>query len=167
MIDLSKFVGKRVRLTLGDGSKRERTVCESIWNVYYGDGTFCLSEKPGSPLYSSSGICLSNPQKPYADIVKIEEIKPMKEYEKLEKKVAKLQKEIDRLKKEERCPGLKSVEITRTVHITPKQYLKHCKENDEYPTVKGYEEYYSCWRKNWYRFVDRDTYAEEIKVVED
>lgn len=164
MIDLSKFVGKRVCLTLRDGSKRERTVCESIWNVY-GDETFCLSEKPGNPLYSSSGIYLSDP-KPYADIIEVEEL-TMKEYERLEKKVAKLQKEIDRLKREERCPSLKSVEITRTVHITPEQYLKHCEENDEHPTVKGYEEYYSCWRKNWYRFVDRDTYAQEIKVVED
>ncbi len=160
MIDLSKFVGKRVRLTLRDGSKRERTVCKSIWNVC-GDETFCLSGKPGSPLYSSSGVYLSDP-KPYADIVKIEEIKPMNKYEELEKQVAEMQKEIDRLKREEKnYPNLKPVEITRTVKITPEEYYEYCKEYKEKPTATGYVKYYSS--SAW--FMDSGDYTETFKVI--
>jgi uncharacterized small protein (DUF1192 family) len=106
MVDLSKFVGKEVRVTFRNGCEREVKVRKSIW---YGldNKTFCLSEKPGSPMYNSSGVYLSD-AKINADIIHIEEIKSMNRYEDLEKQVAEMQKEIDRLKAENK----KQSEIT-------------------------------------------------------
>jgi hypothetical protein len=97
-IDLSRFVDKQVRVTFRNGCGREVKVYKSIW-YELDNKTFTLSEKPGSPMYSSSGVYLSD-AKFDADIIHIEEIKPMK-YEGLEKKIAEMQQEIERLKKEE------------------------------------------------------------------
>lgn len=165
MIDLSKFVDKQVRVTFRNGCICEgkvllNTTKSQITNPYYFKNT---QYECG---YTKDGFELDCTEPTAGDITHIEEIKSMK-YEELEKKVAEMQKEIDRLKREdEKYPDLKPVEITRTVRVTPEQYIGYCKENDEYPTVEGYKKYYSCWKKNWYRFVDKDTYTQEIKEVE-
>lgn len=164
MIDLSKFVGKKVRVTFRNGCEREVKVCKSIW-YELGNKTFSLSEKPGSPMYSSSGVYLSD-AKFDADIIHIEEIKIMK-YEELEKRVAEMQKEIDHLKREEKnYPKLKTVKIIRTVTYTPEEYFKYCEENGEEPSEEGYLYYYSEPEVLQDCFMFDEHYTQEIKEVE-
>ena len=138
MIDLSQFVGKKVRVTFRNGETNEGEIdFISKQNIYpysfvYG-GIKSARTKRGSFL-SGSVSCI--------DIIKIEEIKPMSKYEELEKKVAEMQKEIDRLKKEEIVhPKIKSVRVTRTIDYSPAVYLMDCRVNGVYPSQKDFIDY--------------------------
>jgi hypothetical protein len=85
-IDLSKYVGKKVRVTFTDGRKDEYIIVET-----------CIKEFPfkiGMGYYTNLGhsrYCINN----------IEEIKEINEIQELENKVKEMQAEIDRLKAKE------------------------------------------------------------------
>lgn len=154
MIDLSQFVGKKVRITLQSGIVDEGFVKRTL-NYDY-PFTINLNH------YSNNGEWKHSELRKY-NIIQIEEIKSMNRYEELEKQVAEMQKEIDRLKGEEEknCLNLKPVEITRTVKITPEDYYEYCKEYKEKPTATGYVKYYSS--SVW--FTDSGDYTETFKVI--
>jgi hypothetical protein len=162
MIDLSQFVGKNIRVTFRN--KRTKEGLLSLNGIYlypykvrWDDDTSTFFDTVGNSdcLFSSHNI------------IKIEEIKPMNKYEELEKQVAEMQKEIDRLKREEKnYPKLKPVEIIRTVRFTPEEYFEWCEQDGEEPTEEGYVEYYSEPEVLDDCFVNRSSYTQEIKVVE-
>ena len=163
MIDLSKFVNKKVRVTFRGGSEVEGKI---VSNLNYPQSPYLFSyfvdDMYYGRYYNRDGIHTPTEK---LDIIQIEEIKSMNKYEELEKQVAEMQKEIDRLKREEKkYPDLKPVEVIRTVIYTPEEYLDHCKDWEEEPTPDGFMEYVSCWKRNADCFVDSDQYTQEIKV---
>ena len=164
MIDLSKFVGKNVRVTFENGYKDTGFIIKILGECTYYPFIFRTEEL--DTLYTKSGKFNLNCAS-YGDIIHIEEIKTMKKYEQLENQVAEMQKEIDRLKMEEKnYPKLKPVEVIRTVRYTPEEYFEWCEDMDEEPTQDGFREYASCWKRNVDCFADTSQYTQEIKVVE-
>jgi hypothetical protein len=167
MINLSRFVGKKVRVTFRNGDTAEGEISKDDYYSVFPFNLRCLI-KDGivNKCYTITGrFNLIIPVG--TDIIQIEEIKPMSKYEELEKQVAEMQKEIDRLKREEKkYPDLKPMKVTRTVIYTPEEYFEHCKDWEEEPTQDGFREYASCWKRNADCFVDSDQYTQEIKVVE-
>lgn len=161
MIDLSKFVNKKVRVTFRNGSFDSGIISITTINPMF---PYLYAGRSLKEYYNGDGV---RSYKGYDlnawDIIQIEEIKPMNKYEELEKQVAEMQKEIDRLKGEEEknCLNLKPVEITRTVKITPEEYYEYCKEYKEKPTATGYVKYYSS--SAW--FMDSGDYTETFKVI--
>lgn len=165
MIDLSKFVDKKVRVTFRNGKKVEGdfkyiAIHTAIYPYVF---SYVVGNNRKENSYTKNGsynhCCATNS----LDIFHIEEIKPMNRYEELEKQVAEMQKEIDRLKREEEKNNLnlKPVEITRTVKITPEEYYEYCEEYKEKPTTTGYVKYYSS--SAW--FMDSGDYTETFKVI--
>jgi hypothetical protein len=115
--------------------------------------------------FTKGGICDLYGVYSEFNIIHIEEIKPMKKYEQLEKQFVELQKEIDRLKREEKnYPKLKTVKITRTVTITPEEYFEHCEVWQKEPTEEDYVSYYIDDIQN--SFVCEEYYTQEITVME-
>jgi hypothetical protein len=105
MIDLSKFVDKKVRVTWRNGKVIEGRIKKSD----YITKPYLFSNGVWFTTYTRDGRYFAqNPEDAVYDIIHIQEIKPMNHYEELEKQVAEMQKEIDRLKAEEK----KKPEIT-------------------------------------------------------
>jgi uncharacterized small protein (DUF1192 family) len=163
MIDLSKFVGKKVQVTFRNGCICEgrmslNTSMNRVYNPYY------FKNSAYECSYTLDGFELDSTEPTAGDIIQIEEIKPMNKYKELEKQVAEMQKEINRLKMEEEknCLNLKPVEITRTVLIKPEEYYEYCKDYKEKPTATGYIKYYSSSTL----FMDSGDYTESFKVME-
>ena len=159
MIDLSQFVDKNVRVTRVNGEEVECKVLyrkENTIHPYSVDFfAYCRDGRYNNGVISD------------LDIIHIEEIKPMKKYEQLENQIAEMQKEIDRLKREEtNYPNLKLVKIIRTVIYTPEEYFMYCEENEFEASEEGYVEYYSEPEVLDDCFVNRSSYTQEIKVVE-
>jgi|694.fasta_scaffold26997_15 hypothetical protein len=166
MIDLSQFIDKKVRVTFGNNDVRDVEVKFTPGGRH--TFPYKLSWVGVKERYFTRKGCPSEwPRFPELDIIHIEEIKPMKKYEQLEKQVVELQKEIDRLKREEKnYPKLKTVKITRTVIFTPEDYFEHCEEWDEEPTESGYVEYYSDTDSLRDNFECEECYTQEITVME-
>jgi len=159
MIDLSQFIGKNVRVTRVNGEEVECKVLyrkENTIHPYSVDFlSYCRDGRYNNGVISD------------LDIIHIEEIKPMKKYEQLENQIAEMQKEIARLKREEKnYPNLKLVKIIRTVIYTPEEYFMCCEENGFEASEEGYVEYYSEPEVLDDCFVNRSSYTQEIKVVE-
>jgi hypothetical protein len=144
MIDLSKFVDKKVRVTFRNGETYEGEIqTTQSYTIYpYSFNYHRYSYGAAKSPYTKLGKFWSGSVSKL-DIIKIEEIKPMNKYEELEKKVAEMQKEIDRLKKEEIVhPKIKSVRVTRTVVYDPKDdYLTFCNECEFVPSQDGFIDY--------------------------
>jgi len=164
MIDLSQFVDKNVRVTLRNGCICEGKITKNATgNPYY----YKNDEGEYECQHTYDGFELDFTEPTAGDIIHIEEIKPMNKYEELEKQVAEMQKEIDRLKREEKTyPKLKLVKIIRTVIYTPEEYFMCCEENGFEASEEGYVEYYSEPEVLDDCFVNRSSYTQEIKVVE-
>jgi hypothetical protein len=164
MIDLSQFVGKRVRVTLRNGCICEGKITRNTTShPYY----FKNDEGDYECQHTYDGFELDSTEPTAGDIIHIEEIKPMKKYEQLENQIAEMQKEIDRLKREEKnYPNLKLAKIIRTVTYTPEEYFKYCEENDEDPSEEGYVKYYTEPEVLDDCFMCREHYTQEIKVGE-
>jgi hypothetical protein len=181
MIDLSQFVGKRVRVTLRSGKLIEGRIVKTdsshkpyhlfdyngVYNIDYAkDGRYYVNfpETANCDIIKIEEIkTMSFETDPFTEFKHYEEIKTMKKYEELENQVAEMQKEIDRLKRgEKNYPKLKPVEIIRTVRFTPEEYFEWCEDYEEKPTAAGYIDYYSS--DGW--FMNSDNYTQEIKEVE-
>ena len=171
MIDLSQFVGKKVRVTFRSGEMRDCVIrfYPIRTATYPYIISYVIGDKRIELTYTREGrldLCTNTTP---CDIKHIEEIKTMKKYEQLENKVAEIQKEIDRLKREENkenYPNLKPVEVTRTVRFTPEEYFEHCEENEFEVSEEGYVEYCSDEYTLGDCFSDYSQYTQEIKEVD-
>jgi hypothetical protein len=171
MIDLSKFVDKQVRVTFRNG---EMIDCDIMFysirtSTYPYIISYVIGNSRNENTYTKEGRLDLNTSTSLRDIIKIEELKPMKKYEQLENQVAEIQKEIDRLKgeeKKENYPNLKPVEVTRTVRFTPEEYFEHCEENEFEVSEEGYVEYYMDADSLEDCFMCREHHTQEIKEVD-
>ena len=130
-IDLSKYVGKKVRVTFrGMGDKQDVIIEKnrSTTYPYFIHGT--------ALTYTSNGANNGYMSGPY-DIIYIEEIEEINEIQELENKVKELQAQIDRLKKKE-VPKIKCIEVTRTIVYDPESYLQFCFEDNITPSQSGF-----------------------------
>ena len=97
-IDLSQFVGKKVRVTFRNGNFDSGIVSTTTANPMF---SYVYTGRSLKEYYNIDGLKSYKEHLSHAwDIIKIEELQ-MNKYEELEKKVAEMQKEIDRLKAQE------------------------------------------------------------------
>ena len=138
-IDLSQFVGKKVRVTFRNGETYEGNITPNEFD----DSSFPYRFQPNEDVYFRNfNVTGSQSVKCHGafDIMKIEEIN---EIEELENKVKELQAEIDRLKSQDQkeVPKIRCIEVTRTNVYDPEFYLQYCEESGVIPTQEGFIDY--------------------------
>lgn len=166
MIDLSKFVNRRVLVNLRCGFEFTGFILppDSLGPYMFAKdgGMIPRVRYTKDGRYDDIGRMSGQGAN---DIIQIEEIKPMSKYEDLKKQVAEMQKEIDRLEREEKALlNLKPVEITRTVRFTPQEYFDYCANYSEEPSETGYEDFY-CNHETLSDCFSGGDYTQEIKVI--
>jgi small nuclear ribonucleoprotein (snRNP)-like protein len=158
-IDLSKYVGKKVRVTLRNNETYEGKIIPNEGDNFHFPYRFQPDENVYFRGYTVTG-CQSTINCERFDIMKIEEINEIQE---LENKVKELQAQIDRLQKKE-VPKIKCIEVTRTIVYDPETYLDHCYDKNITPSQSGFLKYTEgCFDED---FGFYDGVKEEIKELE-
>lgn len=160
-IDLSKYLNKKVRITLRNNETYEGkiTLNENEFDNLRFPYRFVPDENFYFRAYTVTGSQTTIDCGWRFNIMKIEEINEIQE---LENKVKELQEQIDRLKKKE-VPKIKCIEITRTIVYDPESYLEECLEENTTPSQSGFLKYMEdCFDDD---FVRLHFYEQEIKEL--
>jgi hypothetical protein len=162
-IDLSKYVGKKVRVTFRNGYKTDSEIRNNDKGYHKKSHPYILF---GSCSYNQEGYTYCSEDISPSDIIHIEEIKEMDEIQELKNKVKELQEQIDRLEAQEQkqVPKIKCIEVTRTIVYDPESYLEKCLEDNITPSQSGFLKYMEdCFDDD---FVRSHFYEQEIKELE-
>lgn len=58
------------------------------------------------------------------------------------------------------------IQVTRTMKVSPKEYLEFCAENEDEPTQKGFYEFIEDWIDDGFRCDDYDNQIITILIKE-